>query len=210
MDDGFTVVGMARARPIEQNQVFAEFIEVSVDEAEVVEASVRGIVRELGPVTVCVNAAGVGAMNHFVTTPASTLDRVMRVNYLGVANTTRAVLPGMIRSRWGRVVNLSTAAVRYDLEGEAAYVASKAAVEALTRTLAHEVGRFGVTVNAIAPGPIPTALLRGVPDAAIERLVERQAVRRLGTTADVVNVLRFLLQEQSSMVTGQVIGLGGP
>lgn len=134
----------------------------------------------------------------------------MDVNYGGTANVMQAVLPGMIRARSGRIININTVAVRYDLEGEAAYVASKAAGEALTRTVAREVGDFGVTVNAIAPPPIPTALLSGVPERSVEELVGRRAIRRMGTPEDVVNVVCFLIAPTSSLVTGQVISLGGP
>jgi len=208
-DDGYAVVGLARTLPPDAPSGI-NFASCDVRDADEVRALTRAAVRDRGPVAICVNAAGIASMNHFVTTPGATRQRIMDVNYGGTANLMQAVLPGMIRARNGRIVNISTVAVRYDLEGEAAYVASKAAIEALTRTVAREVGDFGITVNAIAPPPIPTALLSGVPERSVEQLVGRQAIRRMGTAEDVVNVVRFLIAPTSSLVTGQVISLGGP
>ncbi len=115
----------------------------------------------------------------------------------------------MRRDRYGRIVNFSTVAVRFDLEGEAAYVASKAAVEALTRVLAREFAEFGVTVNTVAPVPIKTDLIAGVPLDKIEGLVQRQAIKRFGEFRDVTNVVDFYLRPESDFVTGQCIYLGG-
>ncbi|NNL30780.1 MAG: SDR family oxidoreductase, partial [Gemmatimonadetes bacterium] len=109
----------------------------------------------------------------------------------------------------GRIVNFSTVAVPLALEGEAAYAASKAAVESLTRVLAKELGSMGITVNAVGPTPIDTDLVRGVPEEKIQALVARQAIGRLGRYEDVTNVVDFYLRPESSFVTGQVVYLGG-
>ena len=106
-------------------------------------------------------------------------------------------------------MNFSTVAVPLKLEGEAAYVASKAAVEGLTNVLAREFAEFGVTVNAVGPVPIATDLIRAVPDDKIGALVERQPIKRLGEMDDVVNVVDFFVSENSGFVTGQCIYLGG-
>ena len=95
------------------------------------------------------------------------------------------------------------------LPGEAAYVASKAAVVALTEVLAREFGDFGITVNAVGPGPVETDLIRGVPREKIDRLVEIQSIRRLCTANDIANAIDFFLKKESEFVTGQTMFLGG-
>ena len=115
----------------------------------------------------------------------------------------------MRKSKDGRIVNFATVATPLKLEGEAIYAASKAAIVSLTQTLAREYADYGITVNAVGPGPIQTDLIRGVPSEKIETLLMRQAIHRYGTYDDVGNVIDFFLRPQSSFVTGQVIYLGG-
>jgi len=95
------------------------------------------------------------------------------------------------------------------LAGEAAYAASKAAVETLTRVLAHELGELGITCNAVGPTPIETDLIRGVPKKKIDEIVAALAVKRLGRFEDVANVVDFFVRPESGYVTGQVVYLGG-
>ena len=100
-------------------------------------------------------------------------------------------------------------AVPLKLEGEAAYAASKAAVQSLTEVMARELASLGITVNAVGPTPIQTDLIKDVPSDKIESLVERQAIARLGTVEDVANVVDFFLRPESDFVTGQIVFLGG-
>jgi 3-oxoacyl-[acyl-carrier protein] reductase len=148
-------------------------------------------------------------MNHSLLTPASTVEKVMQTNVLGTFLAAREAAKLMRRDRYGRIVNFSTVAVQFDLEGEAAYVASKAAVEALTRVLAREFAEFGVTVNTIGPVPIKTDLIAGVPRDKIDGLIARQAIKRYGELDDVTNAVDFYLRRESGFITGQCLYLGG-
>lgn len=104
---------------------------------------------------------------------------------------------------------MTTVAVPLQLEGEAAYAASKSAIETLTQVMAKELGRFGITCNALGPAPILTDLIKNVSKEKIDNLIKKQAVKRMATIDDVINVVEFFAKPDSSMVSGQVIYLGG-
>jgi 3-oxoacyl-[acyl-carrier protein] reductase len=109
----------------------------------------------------------------------------------------------------GRIINFTTVAHPLNLEGEAIYAASKAAVESLTRILARELAELKITVNSIGPTPIETDLIRGVPQEKMDALLARQALSRMGEVRDVINAVDFYLREESDFITGQVLYLGG-
>lgn len=108
-----------------------------------------------------------------------------------------------------RIINFATVATPLRLEGEAIYAASKAAIVNLTQICAKELSEFGITVNALAPTPIPTDLIKNVPKNKINALLNQQAIKRFGKFDDVLNVIEFYLNEKSDFITGQVIYLGG-
>jgi 3-oxoacyl-[acyl-carrier protein] reductase len=165
--------------------------------------------KQEGRLDVLINNAGVASMNHSLLTPIATVNKIMETNFTGTFLFCREAARLMQLHCYGRIVNFATVAVPLKLEGEAVYAASKAAVISLTQILAREFADFGVTVNAIGPGPIRTDLIRGVSSEKLDALIQRQAIKRYGESRDVIQVIDFFVQPASDFVTGQVIFLGG-
>lgn len=162
-----------------------------------------------GALDILINNAGVASMNAFALTPPASMRRVMDTNFIAAALLTHRAIRFLRKSPGGRIVNMTTVAVPLRLEGEAVYAASKAALEMFTRIVAKEVGPIGITCNAVGPSVIATALTAGVPTYQLDALIQRQAIRREATAADVANVVDFFLSPKSDLITGQVVYLGG-
>lgn len=170
---------------------------------------VRDVHKRLGAIDVLVNNAGIASMNHLLLTPLEVVSRVFATNVFGTFVGMREVAKIMIKARYGRIVNFATVATPLNLEGEAAYAASKAAVESLTRIAARELAPFNVTVNAVGPTPVLTDLIRTVPKQKMDALIGMQAIRRMGEHRDIANVIDFFVSRDSDFVTGQTLYLGG-
>jgi 3-oxoacyl-[acyl-carrier protein] reductase len=162
-----------------------------------------------GRLDAVINNAGIASMNPIALTPVATARKIMETNFIGTFLVTHAAIRLLRASKAGRIVNLTTVAVPLCLEGEATYAASKGAIETFTRITAREVGGFGITCNAVGPCPARTHLTRNVPEAKLQALIARQAIPRWAEPCDVANVVDFFLRPESSLVTGQVLYLGG-
>jgi 3-oxoacyl-[acyl-carrier protein] reductase len=205
---GHQVIGCSRG-DVELGATGYRHEVVDITDEQAVKGLFSSVRKEFGRLDHLINNAGVASMNHALLIPSKTLDTLLATNVRGTFLATQEASKIMRRAHFGRILNLSTIAVPLHLEGESAYVASKAAVEGLTRVLAGELAPMGITVNAVGPGPIPTELTQGVPAETLDALVRRQAIPRTGTVEDVLHVADFFLAPQSDFVTGQVIYLGG-
>ena len=205
---GDFVCGCSRQPAPIQHEGYRHFVLDVVDEKAVV-AMIRAVMAEHRRIDVLVNNAGIAAMNHALLTPTSVARSIFDTNFHGTFLFCREGAKAMMRHKSGRIVNFATVATPLRLEGEAIYAASKAAVESFTQVLARELGRSGVTVNAVGPTPVPTDLIKSVPQAKMDALLARQAIRRFGTIEDIINVVDFFAAPQSEFITGQVIYLGG-
>ena len=186
-----------------------------VADAGAVAAIVARTEKELGPVTILVNNAGVAWRGTLDDYDAREVARMRRVNVGGVINATRAVIGGMRQRRYGRIVNVSSiAALGTGLPGNAFYAATKAEVAILTKRFAMELGPHHITVNAVAPGFVRTDLTqggRGASDwqATAQRFAEKTMLGRIGEPADIGNAIAFLAAPDSGWITAQVLTVDG-
>jgi len=170
---------------------------------------------ELGPVSVLVNNAGWDVFKPFLKTVPEDWERLIAINLVGALHMLHAVLPGMAERGAGRVVNVASDAARGGSSGEAVYSACKGGLVALSKTLAREHARHGITVNVVCPGPTDTALLAGVAQGARDpaKLIDafRSAIPlgRLGLPDDLASAIAFFASDDASFITGQVISVSG-
>jgi len=180
----------------------------NVTRRDEVERMVAGVVAEHGRLDILVNNAGINrdAMSHKMT--EEQWDQVLTVNLKGTFLCAQAVLPRMRERGWGRVVNTSSVGSLGNI-GQANYAASKAGVIGLTKTLALEYAKYGVTVNCIAPGAVLTPMLAGVPDPIKEKITAQIPVGRIADPAEIAAVHAFLASDEAAYITGQVLFVDG-
>lgn len=186
-----------------------------ITELDAVQASIDRVESELGPIDVLVNNAGWDIFKPFLQTVPDEWRKLIDINLVGVLNMHYLTLPGMVERRYGRVVNVASDAARVGSSGEAVYAACKAGITGLTKTLAREHARHGVTLNVVCPGPTDTNLFAGFlegagnPDklkAAFERSVP---LGRIGQPEDLPGAICFLASDDAAFITGQTISVSG-
>jgi 2-hydroxycyclohexanecarboxyl-CoA dehydrogenase len=210
-----TDVNLEGARAV-AGEVEGAAFELDVRSTDSIATAVSAAESELGPVDVLVNNAGYDEWAWFTDTDAELWDRVLAVNLRGVIAVTHAVLPGMQERRRGRIVNTASEAGRVGSSGSAIYSAAKAGVIGFTKTIAVENGRYGITCNAVAPGPIETPLLMAAPEQLgdvgkriVDTMIGSTNLRRLGHPDEVAAAITFLASDDASYVTGQSLGVSG-
>jgi len=191
------------------NGAVAAACEVDVASADAVHAMVERVLSLWGRLDVLVNNAGITRDGLILRMKEDDWNTVLSVNLKGTFHTIKAVLPVMSKQRRGRIINISSVVGAMGNAGQANYAASKAAVVGLTKTAAREYASRGITVNAVAPGFIDTAMTASLPAAVRESLLKQIPVGRFGVAEDVAHAVAFLASEEAAYITGQVIHVNG-
>jgi 3-oxoacyl-[acyl-carrier protein] reductase len=202
--DGFHVIAIAR-RAFETGD--ARITPVAFDLAETADIPdlVRGLRQRFGPIYGLVNNAGLGTEGLLANMPDADIEALLRLNTLSPIVLSKYMVRGMMAQGRGRVISISSIVASTGFNGLSVYSATKASLVGFTRSLAREVGRVGVTVNAIAPGFVDTEMTRGLDERERQRIVARSALRRLAAADDVAAMAALLMGEGGRNITGAVM-----
>lgn len=184
-------------------------IKVNVADANDTKAMAEHVIKTWGKIDILVNNAGITRDALLLRMKEEDWNLVLQVNLNGTFNCTKAVLQPMTKQRYGRIVNIASIVGAMGNVGQANYAASKAAVIGFTKTVAREYASRSVTVNAVAPGFIDTAMTQGLPTEVKEALQKQIPLGRLGTPADIAAAVQFLVSDEAAYVTGQVLHVNG-
>ncbi len=204
---------LVAARSLDRvNQIASEIGNATGVELDILAADVRERITALlkeRPIDILVNNAGITDDDLFIRMKPESWTNVLRTNLDSAFHITQEIVKKMLRARWGRVINISSIVGMMGNPGQVNYASSKAALIGFTKSLALEIGSRNITVNAVAPGYIQTAMTDVLGDETSEKLTDRIALKRLGTTDDIAYAVVFLASEQASYITGTVLNVSG-
>jgi len=214
---GFEIV--AASTTIENNSEFAaemrtagaDFLAINLnsESAESIKEAFGRALKEKGRIDVLVNNAGIARDGLAVRMKPADWDVVLRTNLDGAFFAIQQALPGMMRNRWGRIINISSVVGQAGGAGQVNYAASKAGLIGLSKSLAQELGCRGITVNVVAPGYIATDMTKGLPEERKQKILAAIPVERIGTPEDVAAAVKFLASEEAGYITGHVLAVNG-
>jgi 3-oxoacyl-[acyl-carrier protein] reductase len=184
-------------------------LDLDIGSPESVKEGFGQVLAAKGRVDVLVNNAGITRDGLAMRMKPADWDLVLKINLSGAFLAAQQALPGMMKNRWGRIVNMASVVGQAGSPGQANYVASKAALIGLTKALAQEMGSRGITVNAVAPGYIETDMTSVLPEAVKQKYLASIPLGRAGTIADVAAAVKFLVSDDASYITGHVLAVNG-
>jgi len=185
------------------------FFTVDLSQRENVNDFCDSIIDEFGGISVVINNAGINQDNILMRMSDSAWDKVFAINLDASMVLCRRFIRGMVKNRWGRIVNISSVVASTGNPGQSNYVASKGALNGLTKSLAIEVATRGVTVNCISPGFIDTAMTAKLTDDQKSKIIEKIPMGRMGTGGDISSLVLYLVSDEASYITGQNIHVNG-
>ena len=207
LNQGHKVVSLSRSASVVHENHLQYQADISI------EADILYVIKDLKskkiPIDVLINNAGIASMNFMVSTPLTTAASIFNTNVLGTFLVTREISKMMILQKAGRIINISSVSLPLHLEWQSIYASSKAALEEFTRIIAKELAPFNVTANILGPNPMAADLIHGIPESNLNKVLERQSIKKMGMPSDVIHCLDFFMSEKSTAITGQTIYLNG-
>jgi 3-oxoacyl-[acyl-carrier protein] reductase len=211
---GYRVIAVARTQSealttamgtAAEAQRSIHFVPCDLADLDAIPEMVKRVRKEFGPIHALVNNAGISVEGVLAMTPVHQIEQVVRLNTTSPMVLTKYVVRAMMADGGGRIVNISSVTASNGYSGLSVYAATKASLLGFTRSLAREVGRMGVTVNAVAPGFVETDMTQGMTAEQRETIARRSALKRLVDVDDVANAVEFLLDDRSKNITGTVL-----
>lgn len=199
-----TLAGEIRAQG---HQAFPAVIDLANPES--IKEAIAKTAKDFGAITILVNNAGITKDNLALRMKKDDWDAVIATNLTGAFLAIQQVLQGMMRERWGRIINISSVVGESGNPGQANYVASKAGLIGLTKSIAQEMGSRNITVNAVAPGYVETDMTHGLSDELKQKMLANIPLKRIGRPEDVAAAVRFLASEEAGYITGHVLDVNG-
>jgi len=189
--------------------VKASHMKVDVTNLKSVTSAISEVSSSFGNINILINNAGITRDNFLLRMKEEDWDKVIQINLKGVFNCTKAVIRGMMGNHWGRIISISSIVGIMGNAGQANYAASKAGIIGFTKSIAREVGSRNITANAIAPGFIKTKMTESLPEQIKEDYLSKIPLGKFGEIEDVCNLVNFLISNEASYITGQVIQVDG-